>query len=243
MQTGIVHSIETFGTLDGPGTRYVLFLKGCPLRCIFCHNPDTWKMEGGMEKTTGEILEDVLRTRSFYKKGGVTISGGEPMLQHDFVKELLTLFRENNIHTALDTAGSIEIEKSAELIDLADMLLLDMKAPTAEMFETITGSPMKNSLDTLDYCEKTNKRVWIRHVVVPGYTDSDEDAESLGKLLADYKCIEYVDLLPFHKLGEYKWKELGIPYTLYDVSEPDPSRMEKHIGILGRYGLKARYNH
>ena len=95
----------------------------------------------------------------------------------------------------------------------------------------------------MDYCERTNKRVWIRHVIVPGYTDSDEDAKALGKLLSDYKCIEYVDLLPFHKLGEYKWKELGIPYTLYDVSEPDPSRMEKHIGILGRYGLKARYNH
>ncbi len=243
MHKGIVHSTETFGTLDGPGTRYVLFLKGCPLRCLYCHNPDTWTMEGGTEKDPGEVLEDVLRYKRFYLKGGLTISGGEPMLQHDFVKDLLALLRANDIHSALDTAGSVDISKSSDLIDSADMLLLDIKAPDPVLFEKITGGSIKNTLDTLDYCEKTGKRVWIRHVVIPGLTDDEENIRKLGELLKDYSCVEYVDLLPFHKLGEYKWQDLKIPYTLGDTKEPDPDHLEKYVSVLAEYGLKARYNH
>ncbi len=243
MHKGIVHSTETFGTLDGPGTRYVLFLKGCPLRCLYCHNPDTWTMEGGTEKYPGEVLEDVLRYKRFYLKGGLTISGGEPMLQHDFVKDLLALLRANDIHSALDTAGSVDISKSSDLIDSADMLLLDIKAPDPVLFEKITGGSIKNTLDTLDYCEKTGKRVWIRHVVIPGLTDDEENIRKLGELLKDYSCVEYVDLLPFHKLGEYKWQDLKIPYTLGDTKEPDPDHLEKYVSVLAEYGLKARYNH
>ena len=243
MHKGIVHSTETFGTLDGPGTRYVLFLKGCPLRCLYCHNPDTWTMEGGTEKDPGEVLEDVLRYKRFYLKGGLTISGGEPMLQHDFVKDLLALLRANGIHSALDTAGSVDISKSSDLIDSADMLLLDIKAPDPVLFEKITGGSIKNTLDTLDYCEKTGKRVWIRHVVIPGLTDDEENIRKLGELLKDYSCVEYVDLLPFHKLGEYKWQDLKIPYTLGDTKEPDPDHLEKYVSVLAEYGLKARYNH
>ena len=243
MHNGIVHSIETFGALDGPGTRYVLFLKGCPLRCLYCHNPDTWTMEGGTSKDPQQIVEDVLRYKGFYSKGGVTISGGEPMLQHDFVKELLTLLREKGIHTALDSAGSIPLDQSQDLIDLADMLLLDIKAPFPEVFEKITGRTIQNTLDTLEYCEKTSKRVWIRHVVIPGLTDSRVNFEALGELLKDVKCVEYIDLLPFHKLGEYKWQDLKLPYTLTDTPEPDSSVLESAVEILASYGLKARYNH
>lgn len=243
MHNGIVHSIETFGALDGPGTRYVLFLKGCPLRCLFCHNPDTWTMEGGTERSPEEVVADVLRYKGFYSKGGVTISGGEPMLQHDFVKELLIMLRSNNIHTALDTAGSIPVSKTSELIDLTDMLLLDIKSPFGDVFEKITGRPIDNTLDTLRYCEKTSKRVWIRHVVITGLTDSEENFRALGSLLKDLKCVEYVDLLPFHKLGEYKWHDLGLPYTLTDTPEPDLSILENAVEILAGYELKARYNH
>ena len=241
MTNGIIHSIETFGTLDGPGTRYVLFLKGCPLRCLYCHNPDTWEMTGGSAKTPSEVLEDVLRYRNFYKNGGVTLSGGEPMLQHDFVLELLDLFHKNGIHTALDTAGSLPISKTSDLIDAADMLLLDIKSPRADVFEKITGQKIDNTLDTLEYCEKTNKRVWIRHVVIPGLTDDDE--EELAQLLKDHSCVEYVDLLPFHKLGEYKWKESGLPYTLYDTPEGSEESLKRFVAKLSEYGITGRYNH
>ena len=243
MQKGMIHSVETFGTLDGPGIRYVLFLKGCPLRCIYCHNPDTWEMQGGTVRTSSEVIEDIIRYRNFYKKGGVTLSGGEPMLQHDFVSELLTGLRAQGMHTALDTAGSIPLARSKDLIDLADMLLLDIKAPNAGLFERITGQKIDNTLDTLEYCQSTGKKVWIRHVIIPGFTDGDDIAHEMIDLLKDKTCVEHVDLLPFHKMGEYKWHDLGLAYELDEVSEPSSERLEKLCEIYASGGLKARYNH
>lgn len=243
MQKGMIHSIETFGTLDGPGIRYVLFLKGCPLRCIYCHNPDTWEITGGTFKTAPEIIEDALRYRNFYKKGGVTLSGGEPMLQHDFCRELLEGFKAEGIHTALDTAGSLPLNKSRDLIDLADMLLLDIKAPEPELFRKVTSSDIGNTLDTLNYCESVGKRLWIRHVVIPGYTDGEDCVRGIAVLIKDKKCVEHIDLLPFHKMGEYKWHQLGISYLLDDTQEPSSDLLEKMVGIYSSYGIKARYNH
>lgn len=243
MQKGMIHSVETFGTLDGPGIRYVLFLKGCPLRCVYCHNPDTWEMQGGTLKTSEEVIEDIIRYRNFYKKGGVTLSGGEPMLQHDFCAELLDGLKVQGMHTALDTAGSIPLTTSKDLIDRADMLLLDIKAPNGILFENITGNKIDNTLDTLNYCESIGKRLWIRHVIIPGFTDTDEVAYEMIDLLKDKTCVEHIDLLPFHKMGEYKWHDLGLPYTLDDVCEPPLDRIERLCQIYAEGGLKARYNH
>ena len=243
MKSGIIHSIETFGALDGPGIRYVLFLKGCPLRCVYCHNPDTWTTANGTKKTSDEVVSDVLRYRGFYKNGGFTVSGGEPMLQKEFVTEVFQKLKAEGIHTALDTAGSLPLEETRELIDTADMLLLDIKAGTDDLYRTITGSSWENPRATLEYCEKTSKRLWIRHVVIPGLTDSEENIRNIGKLLQNKKCVEKIDLLPFHKLGEYKWKSLCLEYTLYDTPEEPLEKLEEYVGILGGYGLDARYNH
>lgn len=238
---GYVHSIETFGTLDGPGIRYIVFLTGCPLRCKYCHNPDTWTGKG-QAKLSSEIIADVMRYKGFYANGGVTISGGEPMYQHDFCLELLQGLRERSIHTALDTSGAIPLEKSKELIDAADMLLLDIKSADSKKFEVITGAPIDNTLATLDYCEATNKPIWIRHVVVPGLTDSREDIVALGKLLSRYRTIKKIELLPFHKLGEYKWENLGLEYTLASTPEPTHEQMLDVVETLADFGLVATFN-
>lgn len=231
---GKIHSIETFGAVDGPGIRYIVFLKGCPFRCAYCHNPDTWSDTGAEVKSVSEIVENILSYKHFYDKGGVTISGGEPLFQPEFVLELLKELKAKGYHTALDTAGSMPIEISAPVIDMADMLLLDIKSPFEEVFQKITKRPMKNTLDTLDYCEKTQKPIWIRHVIVPGLTDSDESINALCDLLANKSCVQKIDLLPFHKLGEYKWKELELEYELYETESPTKERMLQLRSIIDK---------
>ena len=212
---GKIHSIETFGAVDGPGIRYVIFVQGCPLRCLFCHNPDSWNLKDGKTVCSEDLVKNILEYRNFIEKGGVTISGGEPLFQPEFVSDILDLCRKNNLHTALDTAGSVPIEISKPVIDKADMLLLD----------------------TLNYTREVNKPIWIRHVLLPGYSFTADQLEELAEFLTAYPNIEKVELLPFHKMGEYKWEELGLPYKLYDTQPPSSEEYKKAVEIFRKHNL------
>lgn len=234
---GKIHSIETFGAVDGPGIRYVIFVQGCPLRCLFCHNPDSWNLKDGKTVCSEDLVKKILEYRNFIQKGGVTISGGEPLFQPEFVSDILDLCRKNNLHTALDTAGSVPLEISKPVIDKADMLLLDIKALGNEMCKTITGFSNKNTLDTLNYTRDVNKPIWIRHVLLPNYSFTADQLEELAEFLTDYPNIEKIELLPFHKMGEYKWEELGLPYKLYDVQPPSNEDYEKAVEIFRKRNL------
>ena len=237
---GYIHSVESFGALDGPGIRYVLFLQGCPLRCLFCHNPDSWEAGGGQEIGSVEVVEDILRYRNFIQNGGVTLSGGEPLMQPTFTASILEGCREQGFHTALDTSGAVSLLYCRSAVDQADMLLLDMKAANDSLFRKITGRGMDNTLEILNHCENAGKRVWIRHVLVPGLTTGREALCELGNLLKPYACIERVELLPFHKMGEYKWEALGVPYTLKETPAAGLEEIEQAKSILRAHGLDAR---
>ncbi len=235
---GRVHSIESFGAVDGPGIRFVVFLQGCPLQCKYCHNPDSWDPAYGKKMSAGMLLDEILSYRNFIKNGGVTISGGEPLLQHAFVKELLDGCREHGVHTAVDTAGSIPLTACRGAVDAADMLLLDIKDIDSADCRQLTGMGNERAFELLDYCEETGKPVWIRHVVVPGLT---LDWDKLGRLadrLSSYRCVEKAELLPFHKLGEYKWEALGRTYSLTDVQPPAREEMEKAREIFRSRGIQ-----
>lgn len=234
---GNVHSIETFGALDGPGIRYVIFLQGCPLRCIYCHNADTWTFEKNKLISPQEALEDILRYHSFIENGGVTISGGEPMLQAKFCKQLIDLCHTEGIHCAIDTSGGVPLEKCGQAVDAADMLLLDIKALDKSLAKKITGRERLYFKEILDYCEKTKKDVWIRHVIVPDLTLKKELLEELAEFLKKYKCVKKVELLPFHKLGEYKWRELGNKSPLSEQRVPTNKEIELANNIFKSRGF------
>src|SRR5574344_692824 len=218
--SGRIHSEESFGTLDGPGIRYVVFLQGCPLRCRYCHNPDTWVPGGGREVKVSEVMRRILSCRNFLRRGGVTLSGGEPLLQAEFTLALLRACREAGLHTALDTAGSLPLERTRAVIDAADLLLLDIKALDPELCRRLTGRDNADELATLDYCERTGHPVWIRHVLVPGWTLEPARLRALAAYLKPYHCVKRVDLLPFHKMAAFKWKALGIPDPFESVRVP-----------------------
>lgn len=196
---GRIHSLESFGTVDGPGIRYVVFLQGCPLRCEFCHNPDTWNPDAPVkyEYTPRELLDEVLRYKSYIRNGGVTCSGGEPLMQAEFVTEFFRLCHENNIHTALDTSGALQ---KFEPLQYTDLVLLDIK-------------PGQKDRKFLNHLQAMDKPTWIRHVVLPGRTDLTE----LGKELNGYDVVKKIELLPYHTMAVHKYRELGIPYPLEGV--------------------------
>ena len=231
--TGRVHSYETFGAVDGPGIRFIVFLQGCPMRCLYCHNPDTWDTGGGTETTVDEIVAKVRSYRGFYKGGGgVTISGGEPLLQHEFVYELIEALKAEGFHTAIDTSGIVPLSLCQKTVDAADMLLLDIKSLDSGLSRRITGTDecLRREKELLDHCEAVGKRVWIRHVVVPGLTMDSALIKELADFLSQYKCIERIEPLPFHKLGEHKW-EPGC-YQLADTEAPTKAQMDKVDAIL-----------
>lgn len=232
-----IHSIETFGALDGPGIRYVLFLQGCPLRCLYCHNPDTWHPNGGRLITLSETFDDILRYRNFIARGGVTLSGGEPLLQADFCEELLDFCHENHIHTAIDTAGSLPLSTCLKAVDSADLILLDIKSLNNVLHRKITGLGNENCLALLNHREETGKPVWIRHVLVPGLTLKEPLLEELARFLKGYTCIQKVELLPFHKMGEYKWAELNAAYSLADTLVPTAEEVKRAKEIFISHGL------
>ena len=219
---GRIHSCESFGTLDGPGIRFVVFLQGCPLRCLYCHNPDTWQPDGGKSVTSAELMKQIESCRNFLRNGGVTLSGGEPLMQPEFSLDLLRRCREAGFHTALDTAGSLPLERTRNTIDAADLLLLDIKALDPGLCCELTGQDNQNELATLEYCEQAGKEVWIRHVLLPGRTLRKDRLEELAAFLKKFRCIRRVELLPYHKMGEFKWRELGLGTPLADVPIPAP---------------------
>lgn len=236
-QIGRLHSVETFGALDGPGIRYVLFLQGCPLRCLYCHNPDTWDPSCGRAVTSLEAVQDILRYRNFIASGGVTLSGGEPLLQAEFCREVIDLCHREHIHCAIDTSGSVPLSECKHAVDAADLLLLDIKALDPTVCTELTGQDNRNALELLSYCEITGKPVWIRHVIVPGITLVEERLHATAQFLSHYSCIQKVELLPFHKMGEYKWEALGMESPLTDVKEPPASEIAAAKEIFYRSGL------
>ena len=236
---GRIHSIETFGTVDGPGVRYIVFLQGCALRCKYCHNPDSWQAACGEEADSEEIVRDAIAYRSFIRSGGITISGGEPLLQPAFTQDIIDRAARAGLHTALDTAGSVPLERSKEVLDAVDMVLLDIKSIDDQMSWSLTGRGNAQTLATLDYLEQVSKRVWLRHVAVPGWTLQEKQLDRLAAYLAPYRCIEQVELLAFHKMGEYKWKELGLHYSLLKTPEPSVESMKEAREIFERHGLNV----
>lgn len=236
-QIGRLHSVETFGALDGPGIRYILFLQGCPLRCQYCHNPDTWDHSAGKTISSQEAFQDILRYRNFIASGGVTLSGGEPLLQPDFCRQVIDLCYQEGIHCAIDTSGSIPLSSCKSAVDAADLLLLDIKALDINLCKELTGQDNRNELELLSYCEITGKDVWIRHVLVPGKTLEKESLEKTAAFLSHYSCVKKVDLLPFHKMGEYKWEAMGMVSPLSDCRVPTSEEISMAKEIFQKAGL------
>ena len=236
---GRIHQVESFGSVDGPGVRYIVFLKGCHMRCRYCHNPETWKEEGGTLETAQEVFDKAYRYRNYWKNGGgITVSGGEALLQIEFVTELFEIAKKNGVHTTLDTSGnpfSMEPEYLAKfdrLMAVTDLFLLDIKEIDEEKHKDLTGWTNKNILELAQYLSDNNKDMWIRHVLVPGVTDSKEDLEKLSDYVAGLKTVQRFEVLPYHTLGVFKWEELGVPYTLSDVMPPTKEEIARANEIL-----------
>ncbi len=216
---GNVHSIETFGTVDGPGVRFVVFLKGCPMRCKYCHNPDTWSYDKVYEMTVDDILKKYDGVKEFLRNGGLTVSGGEPLVQINFVIELFKQAKEKNIHTALDTSGILfdNSSKYDELIKYTDLVLLDIKHIDDEEHKKLTGHSNKSVLKFAKYLSDKNVPMWIRHVVVPDITFKEEYLRKLGKFIGTLKSVKALDVLPYHDMAKEKYKQLNIDYVLQDT--------------------------
>jgi len=234
---GRIHLIETFGTADGPGVRYVLFLQGCPLTCLYCHNPDTWDKNGGSVESVAEILKDVRKYLSFIE--GITLSGGEPLMQPEFALALIRGAKAMGLHTAIDTSGAIALAKCKAVIDEADMVLLDVKTADPGFYDELTGGRLVSVVGLLDYLESVGKPVWARHVIVPGLTADERRLGMLASLLIGYKCIEKTELLPFHKMGEDKWGQAGIEYKLANTPPASNEEMELAEKILRQAGINV----
>lgn len=230
---GRIHSIESFGTVDGPGVRFVVFVQGCPMRCAYCHNPDTWPMVGGTEMSVAEILEQYERNRSFYTTGGITVTGGEPLMQIDFLIELFTECKKRDINTCIDTSGIAYTEKNTayrekldKLIPLTDLVMLDIKHIDPEKHKELTSQPNEGILALAIYLSEHNVPLWIRHVVVPGITDDDKYLFQLGQFIGKLKSLKALDVLPYHTMGEVKYQNLGIDYKLKGVPPMDLKELQ-----------------
>lgn len=243
---GKIHSLQSFGTVDGPGVRYVVFLQGCPMRCLYCHNPDTWAVNAGEEMEASYIIEQYKRNEGFYTGGGLTVTGGEPLLQIDFLIELFTLCKENNIHTCIDTSGitykpdnKTYNEKLDKLLPLTDLVMLDIKHIDPEKHKELTSQPNDGILAFAELLSERGIPLWIRHVVVPGYTDDDVYLDKLGYFIGGLKTLKALDVLPYHDMAKPKYENLGIDYVLKDVPPLDKSvALEKKQVILE--GIKRR---
>ena len=222
--TGRIHSIESFGTVDGPGVRLVVFLQGCPMRCLYCHNPDTWKINGGTEMSVDEILAQYEKNHVFYEKGGITVTGGDPLVQITFVIELFEAAKSRGIHTCLDTSGILFRPESPELVRqfdrltaVTDLVLLDIKHIDPRAHIELTGQNLDFVLAFARYLDKRSVSVWIRHVVVPGITYKQDLLYKLGRFIGTLHNVKALDVLPYHDMGKVKYKNLGIPYPLEKV--------------------------
>ena len=239
---GYVHVLESFGSVDGPGVRFVVFMQGCHLRCKYCHNPDTWSFKGGKEYLPEELLKEALKYKTYWgkdmKNGGVTVSGGEPLCQIEFVTEFFKLLKSKGVHTALDTAGQPFkndkefLEKFDSLIKYTDLVLLDLKEFDTQKHKELTGFGNENIFKMAKYLSDKNVPMWIRHVLVPSVTDDEESLRNLRGFIDTLKTVEKVEILPYHTLGLFKWENLKIDYPLKDVRSPSEEEIKKAESIM-----------
>lgn len=250
---GKIHSLETFGTVDGPGVRFVVFFQGCPMRCQYCHNPDTWNLEDGQDMEVDEILSRFERNKSFYKTGGITATGGEPMMQMEFLTELFSAAKKKGIHTCLDTSGIMfpgELADDAEsyiaeahakrmeqidaLLAVTDLVMLDIKHIESKAHKTLTGHANENIIAFARYLDAKNIPAWIRHVVVPGITLEEEELTAFGKFVKTLSNVEKVEVLGYHALGKVKYENLGIDYVLKDVPQVTKEQKKEAEQIIAK---------
>lgn len=232
---GKIHSFESLGTVDGPGIRFVVFLQGCPLKCKYCHNRDTWDIKNGKDYTVTEIFEKILRSKPYMdnSNGGVTISGGEPLLQAEFLTELFKKLKANGIHTCLDTAGSIKInEQIEELLSYTDLVLLDIKHIDNAKCIDLTSIPNDNTLDFAKYLNQHKIPIWIRQVLIPGITDDEADLKRLKEFIDTLQVVQKIEVLPYHDMGKFKWEEFGEKYPLEGIPLPTSEDVKKAKEIL-----------
>lgn len=243
---GKIHSFESFGTVDGPGVRFVVFLQGCPLRCAYCHNPDTWSILGGREMEPSDIIKDYMRNVNFYNSGGITVTGGEPLLQIDFLIELFEEFKKKDIHTCIDSSGITFNPNNPEwlakldyLLTLTDLILLDIKHIDSAKHKELTTMPNENILAFAEYLSSKEQSIWIRHVVVPTITDNEDDLFRLGYFIGGLSTVRALDVLPYHNMGVAKYKQMGIDYKLKDIPAMDKDKLvDKKQTIIA--GIKKR---
>jgi len=239
---GRIHSIETFGTVDGPGIRYIIFFQGCSLRCKYCHNRDTWDSTGGMEVTVSELIDDIKKYIPFMASsgGGVTISGGEPTLQMKFLKSLLIEIKKLNLHTAIDTSGFVHVDTIKEVLSYIDLVLLDLKHIDMKKHIDLTGVSNEKTLLLAQCLSDKKVPIWIRHVVVPTITDCEKDIHELAQFIQSLNTVEKIDFLPYHSMGRHKWQSLGLDYPLEDLRDADDMDINKVNTIFAKYNLKVK---
>ncbi|MHB8130070.1 MAG: pyruvate formate-lyase-activating protein [Mobilitalea sp.] len=241
---GRIHSLESFGTVDGPGIRFVVFMQGCPLRCQFCHNPDTWEVHKGTEYTPEQLMEEIIKYKSYmeFSGGGVTFTGGEPLLQAEFILEVSKLLKQKGISVAIDTSGYVWNDAVREVLEYTDIILLDIKNYDPIVYETVTGVSLAPTLKFLDYLKEKNINTWVRYVLVPQLTDNLDSVRRLSAHLDNYPNVSKIELLGFHKMGEYKWQELGLEYKLSDTKEPSRELLQEVKEILESNGKNVSAN-
>jgi pyruvate formate lyase activating enzyme len=242
LDRGRIHSVETCGTVDGPGIRFVIFTQGCLLRCLYCHNPDTRDPHQGQEVTVDQLMEEIQKYRSYmtYSDGGVTISGGEPLLQPEFVREVFRRCQALGIHTALDTSGFPDFNRSKPVLDYVDLVLLDIKSFDPQTYHRVTSVAIEPTLHFARYLDEIGKRTWVRFVLVPGLTDAPDNVEGLARFVSSLTCVEKVEVLPFHQMGEYKWQQMGYEYQLKEVNPPSEEQVQATVAIFQKYGLTVQ---
>lgn len=239
---GRIHSIESCGTVDGPGIRFVIFTQGCPLRCLYCHNPDSRCIREGQEVTVDELMTQIQKYRSYmrFSGGGVTISGGEPLMQPEFVREIYRRCQDLGIHTALDTSGYVNLDLVKPVLDHVNLVLLDIKSFDPKIYFKITNVSLEPTLAFAQYLSEIKKPTWIRFVLVPNLSDNLESIEGLARFVSTLGNVEKVEVLPFHKMGEYKWEQLGYDYQLKNTPSPSPQQVQQVMEIFQRQGLNVQ---
>lgn len=240
--TARVHSQESAGAVDGPGIRYVVFMQGCPLRCKFCHNPDTWNMRGGEVVSVRDLTDTIMKYKTFmdFSGGGVTITGGEPLLHKKFIAALFEELKYKQIHTAVDTSGYVNVDEDLDkVLENTDLVLLDIKQLEPDAHKELTGVNNAKIIEFLEHLRDKEVKTWVRYVVLAGFNDSEEYATKFAKFIKDFDNVELVELLPYHEMGKYKWEKLGLKYQLDDSSVPSRESIKNIAEIFHNYGVKT----
>lgn len=239
MVEGYIHSIESMGTVDGPGIRFVIFTQGCPLRCQYCHNPDTWKLKEGEKVSTDSLIKKIKKIKPYIERsgGGITISGGEPTMQLDFILDLLKKAKAEGLHTAVDTSGFVEAAKFKKLLPYLDLVLLDIKTMDDLKHRDLTGVSNQKTLNIVELLEAEEQPYWIRQVIVPGITDDLKEIQEFADYLQSKKYLKKIELLPYHELGKHKWENLGLEYKLAAVEPPSEKKMAELNSVFKNYKI------